>query len=52
MNTIKLFCDGSVNPQKKIGFGSYFIYRDTDTIETVKENIQTKKVHRYIFYEA
>jgi len=43
MNNIKLFCDGSVNPQKKIGFGSYFLYRDTDTIETVKENLQTKK---------
>jgi len=32
-----------VNPQKKIGFGSYFLYQDTDTIETAKENIQTKK---------
>jgi len=26
MSGIKLFCDGSVNPQSKIGFGAYFIY--------------------------
>ena len=26
MKKILLFCDGSVNPQKKIGFGAYFIY--------------------------
>ncbi len=26
MSDIKLFCDGSVNPQSKIGFGAYFIY--------------------------
>ena len=32
-----------MNPQKKIGFGSYFLYQDTDTIETAKENILTKK---------
>jgi len=42
MNNIKLFCDGSVNPQKKIGFGSYFVYTDIDTIETAKEKIHTK----------
>jgi len=43
MTNIKLFCDGSVNPQKKIGFGSYFLYTQNDTYEIVKENIQTKK---------
>jgi ribonuclease HI len=43
MNNIKLFCDGSVNPQKKIGFGSYFLYRKIDTIEIAKESIKTKK---------
>jgi len=43
MNTIKLFCDGSVNPQKKIGFASYFIYTQNDTIELAKDNIKTKK---------
>jgi len=42
-NSIKLFCDGSVNPQKKIGFGSYFLYCNQDTIESVKKNIKTKK---------
>jgi len=40
---IKLFCDGSVNPQKKIGYGAYFVYRDTDTLEIAKQNIQTKR---------
>lgn len=43
MNTIKLFCDGSVNPQKKIGYGAYFVYADIETIESAKEKIQTKK---------
>lgn len=43
MNTIKLFCDGSVNPQKKIGYGSYFIYKDNDTLEISKQNIKTKR---------
>ena len=41
--SIKLFCDGSVNPQKKIGFGSYFLYREMDTLKVAKENIKTKK---------
>lgn len=36
---IKLFCDGSVNPQKKIGFGSYFIYKDN----SLKQDLQIKK---------
>ena len=43
MDTIKLFCDGSVNPQKKIGFASYFIYKQNDTIELAKDNIKIKK---------
>ena len=43
MKKIKLFCDGSVNPQKKIGYGAYFLYTDIDTIESVKQKIQTKK---------
>lgn len=29
MSGIKLFCDGSVNPQSKIGFGAYFVYDET-----------------------
>lgn len=36
---IKLFCDGSVNPQTKIGFGSYFICDDS----SLKQDIKTKK---------
>ena len=43
MNKIKLFCDGSVNPQKKIGYGAYFLYTDIDTLESSKKKIQTKK---------
>lgn len=43
MNKIKLFCDGSVNPQKKIGCGAYFLYSDTDTLAIVKGNIKIKK---------
>lgn len=43
MNKIKLFCDGSVNPQKKIGCGAYFLYSDTDTLDIVKGNIKIKK---------
>ena len=36
---IKLFCDGSVNPQTKIGFGSYFIYDEN----SLKQDIRIKK---------
>ena len=43
MDKINLFCDGSVNPQKKIGFGAYLIYIQTDSIESAKQNIHTKK---------
>ena len=43
MNNIKLFCDGSVNPQKKIGYGAYFLYTDIDTIAKAKQKIRTKK---------
>jgi ribonuclease HI len=40
---IQLFCDGSVNPQKKIGFGSYFLYRENDTLKSGQENIKVKR---------
>lgn len=43
MNKIKLFCDGSVNPQKKIGYGAYFVYTEIDTLESTKKKIQIKK---------
>jgi ribonuclease HI len=36
MSHIKLFCDGSVNPQSKIGFGAYFIYDETLSNQEVK----------------
>lgn len=42
-NSVKLFCDGSVNPQKKIGFGAYFILRDEENIESAKKRINLKK---------
>ncbi|WP_428026777.1 ribonuclease HI [Arcobacter sp.] len=37
--TIELFCDGSVNPKSKIGFGAYFIYNES--LDT--QNIHLKK---------
>ncbi|UTJ05609.1 RNase H family protein [Arcobacter roscoffensis] len=36
---MKLFCDGSVNPQMKIGFGAYFILDEN----IQNQNIKTKK---------
>ncbi|XOB61122.1 ribonuclease HI [Campylobacterota bacterium DY0563] len=36
MKTIKLFCDGSVNPKTKIGFGSYFIYDESKDKQDIK----------------
>lgn len=36
--TIKIFCDGSVNPQKKIGFAAYFILNE-------KESFDKNKIH-------
>jgi ribonuclease HI len=43
MKKIKLFCDGSVNPQKKIGVGCYFLHSENDTIEQSKKNIKVKR---------
>lgn len=39
MNELKLFCDGSVNPQEKIGFAAYFIYDEN----SLNQNIKIKK---------
>jgi ribonuclease HI len=39
MSGIKLFCDGSVNPQSKIGFGAFFVY--DENLES--QNIFVKK---------
>ncbi len=44
MNEINLFCDGSVNPQRKIGFAAYFILRDEEqNFESIKKSIKIKK---------
>ncbi|WP_419765100.1 MAG: RNase H family protein [Arcobacter sp.] len=36
MKSLTLFCDGSVNPQSKIGFGAYFIYDETLATQNIK----------------
>ena len=42
--TVKLFCDGSVNPQEKIGFGAYFILEDDGkNFDEVKDSIKIKR---------
>lgn len=44
MKNIKLFTDSSVNPQEKIGFGSFLIIEDEKTtFESLKKTIKTKK---------
>lgn len=36
MKQLLLFCDGSVNPQKKIGFAAYFIYDNNLITQDIK----------------
>lgn len=36
MEQLLLFCDGSVNPQRKIGFGAYFIFDAKLTNQNIK----------------
>lgn len=43
MNTIKLFTDGSVNPQSKIGFGAYLVADNFSTINFLQNTIKIKK---------
>lgn len=43
MNTIKLFTDGSVNPQLKIGFGAYLVLEDSLHHSNLQEKIKIKK---------
>lgn len=44
MNKIKLFIDVSVNPQEKIGFGSYLLIRNENyNLEELKEKVVSKK---------
>ncbi len=45
MNKKIVFCDSSVNPQEKIGFGAYLILDDLKSID--KSNIKTK-----LFYDT
>ncbi|MCP4969671.1 MAG: ribonuclease H [Arcobacter sp.] len=40
--SIKLFCDGSVNPQKKIGFASYFLLFENESFEEARKKVKTK----------
>ena len=41
---IKLFTDGSVNPQSKIGYGAYLVVPDINTsIKCLESNLKTKK---------
>ncbi|QKF77089.1 ribonuclease HI [Arcobacter defluvii] len=44
MKNIKLFTDSSVNPQEKIGFGSFLIIEDENlSFENLRKTIKTKK---------
>ena len=44
MKKIKLFTDSSVNPQKKIGFGSFLLLEEKNiSFEEMKKNIKIKK---------
>lgn len=44
MNKIKLFIDGSCNPQKKIGYGSYLLLDDDNyDLEQLKSKVVFKK---------
>ena len=44
MKKIKLFTDSSVNPQEKIGFGSFLIIEDENlTLENLKKTIKIKR---------
>ena len=44
MKKIKLFTDSSVNPQEKIGFGSFLILEEKNiSLEEMKKNIKIKR---------
>ena len=44
MKKIKLFTDSSVNPQEKIGFGSFLILEEKEiSFENMKKNIKIKR---------
>lgn len=41
--SIKLFCDGSVNPQSKIGYGAYFILLGDESLDDAKKNVKLRR---------
>ena len=45
MKKIKLFTDSSVNPQEKIGFGSFLLLNNDETkaFEDLKKDIKLKR---------
>ncbi len=44
MADLKLFTDGSVNPQAKVGYGAYLLVEDTDvSIELLECDVKTKR---------
>lgn len=44
MKKVKLFCDGSCNPQKKIGYGAYLlIEKEKYQLEKLKDEVVLKK---------
>ena len=44
MKKIKLFTDSSVNPQEKIGFGSFLILEENEiSFEDMKKDIKIKR---------
>lgn len=44
MKRIKLFCDGSVDPQKKIGYGAYLLIKDKNLdIKILKKRVVLKR---------
>ena len=44
MKKIKLFIDGSLNPQKKIGYGAYLLLKDEEEkLENLKNKIVLKR---------
>lgn len=56
MSSLKLFCDGSVNPQSKIGFGAYFIYDENLSTQNIRlkkfENTSSTKLELEVFLWA
>ena len=44
MADLKLFTDGSVNPQAKIGYGAYLLVEDMDaSIDLLEDTVKTKR---------